>query len=478
MHPEVAETMAKVLRETAGNASSLHTPGRTARGLIDTARRSVADLLSCDSDRVFFTSGGTEGNNAVLKGVFDAAGGSGHIITTTIEHESILGACRQIEARGGTVTYIPAGRDGRISANDVRTALRSDTRLISVMHANNETGAIQPIAEVVAIARSAGIPCHSDAVQSFGKIPVRVDDLGVEFLTLTAHKINGPKGAGAIYWRGNTPWLPLICGGDQEHALRAGTEGTHQIAGLGKASALAGGRGEAELARLRVLRRRLIAGLRLLAPNVIINEAPPEAQLPGTVNATFPGITGIRLLAGLDCYGISVSIGSACTADRIEPSHVLLGMGLSTEVALSTIRLSMGSTTTTLDIVYALWALRQVLTGDPAGFSYLDPEHLTEERILSPNSYLIDLRFPHERLLAPSIPQARLMSHIGFERYIPEIPRERDVILMCSTGIFSLGVGYRLAKSGHPSVHVLFGGYAAWRGRYPTLIHQLFRHSS
>lgn len=458
----VRQAMERALQKANGNASSLHTEGRAARGIVEQARRTVAAQLGCPPERIFFTSGGSEGNNAVIKGVFGHAG-KGHIVTSMIEHESVLGACRQVEALGGKVTYLPAGRDGRVRPDDVRAALRPDTVLISIMHGNNETGALQPIGEIGAIARQSGIPLHSDAVQTFGKIRTEVDELGCEFLTLTAHKINGPKGVGAIYWRGNTGWKPLVAGGDQERGLRAGTEGVHQLAGLAAAVKHAGGDMQREHARLSHLRRQFVAGIRQICPEATINEAQPEYQLPGSINVTFPGREGIRLLAGLDCYEVSVSIGSACTADRIEPSHVLLGMGLSEADALSTLRISMGRTTTAGDVRYALAVLHKILAGDPAGFAYLDPQHLTPERIASPDSFLIDLRWPYERLLAPTLPGAREWTWIYFERYFKQIPRDKEVILMCSTGVFSFGAGYRLAQAGHPRVRVVYGGYAAWQ---------------
>jgi cysteine desulfurase len=203
--PEVRRAMERALRRTPGNPSSLHTQGRAAKGIVERARESVAALLGCPPERLFFTSGGTEGNNAVIKGVY-ARAGKGHIITSKIEHESILGACHQAEEAGARVTYVPAGRDGLVRAGDVRAAVRPDTILISIMHGNNETGAIQPVREVAEIARAAGIPYHTDAVQTYGKIKTLVDDIGCEFLTLSSHKINGPKGCGAVYWRGNTKW--------------------------------------------------------------------------------------------------------------------------------------------------------------------------------------------------------------------------------------------------------------------------------
>ena len=482
----VRRAMGRCLAWDFGNGSSLHTMGRGARGLIEQARATVARLIGARTDQVVFTSGGTEANNTVIKGVFGAfrngtlpekrraaVAGPGHIITTLIEHESVLGACAQVKEAGGDVTCLKAGRDGRVDPEAVRAAIRPDTLLISIMHANNETGIVQPIREIAAIAREAGVLFHTDAVQSAGKLPIDVEEIGCDFLSLTAHKINGPKGAGALYCRRPGRITPLVFGGDQERGQRAGTEGTHQIVGLGAACDLALTRGKAELDRLRELRERLIEGMRTLHPELIVNEAATEHQLPGTVSASFPGRSGLRLLAGLDCYGIGVSIGSACTADRIEPSHVLLGMGIGSEQALSTIRLSMGTTTNRLSVWSLLWVLRDVLRHDPPGFAYLDPEHLDEKRIRSGSTMIVDLRFPHERFLEASIPGADEWTPFAYEHRLAGLPRDKEVVFLCATGVISTGAAYRLARLGHPAARAVFGGYVAWRGRYPDLLGRL-----
>lgn len=477
---EVQKAMEKALSSTFGNPSSLHTHGRRARGLVEHARAEVAKLLGCRPDQIVFTSGGTEGNNAVLKGVFLASkmrfGKNGHIITSKIEHDSVLGACKQIEALGGRVTYLPAGRDGLVRVRDVEEALAQnadDTFLVSIMHANNETGAIQPIAEIGRLCKAARVPFHTDAVQSFGKIPTHVDELGCDFLTLTAHKIYGPKGAGALFIRGDAPFFPLQSGGDQEGGLRTGTEGVHQIVGLGAAAALAEEHRESELLRMRELRDEFLVLLRLAAPNVIVHEAPPHAQLPSTLSVAFPGVEGLQLLAGLDCWEVSVSIGSACTADRIEPSHVMLGMGIEVREALSTIRISMGRATSRRDMRYVAETIAKITDEPPETLRYLDPQHLNEARIHSPNTFLIDLRMPHERFLDPTIPGAAEWSVLTLDKSLSDVPRDKEAILMCGTGIISYAAGYRLANAGHPNVRVVYGGYAAWHGRYPALIGKL-----
>lgn len=478
---EVRKAMEEVLEHSFGNPSSLHTLGRKARGLVETARASVASLLGCPNEHIIFTSGGTEGNNALIKGVFlDARmhkGHPGHIVTTQIEHDSVLGACAQVEKLGGSVTYVPAQRNGLVRVADIEAALRDDTVLVSVMHANNETGAIQPISEIGAIAKSRGIRMHTDAVQSFGKIPTLVDELHCDFLTLTAHKLNGPKGAGAVYVRGTATFFPLLSGGDQERGLRTGTEGVAQIVGLGVATELAKNRMRHELTRLGEVRQEFLSALRKVCPNVIVHEAPADKQLPGTLSLAFPGQEGLALLAGLDCWEIGVSIGSACTADRIAPSHVMLGMGIDEREALSTIRLSMGTSTTSRDMHYVIEVLERVVGHAPKGLSYLDPQHLDEARISSTHTFLVDLRLPHERWTAPSIPSAHEWNAFSFDHESKHIPHDREVILMCGTGIISYAAGYRLANRGRPDVKVVYGGYEAWRGRYPGLLEQLRNRS-
>jgi cysteine desulfurase len=468
--PAVRRELAKIAAKAFGNAASLHSRGRQARGIVDQARRSVADLLGCHPERILFVSGGTEANNAVVKGVFLQAGGKGHIITSSIEHESVLGACRQVERLGARVTRLAAERDGRVLPEHVKAALRPDTILISVMHANNETGAIQPVNVIGAIARDAGVPLHVDAVQSAGKIPIRVDEIGCEFLTLSAHKINGPKGVGALFWQGGAGWQPLVYGGDQEQGMRAGTEAMHQIAAFGLACRLATQRMDAECKRLAALRERLLKQLRVMVPDLVIHEAEPDKQLPGTLNLAFPGQQGIQLLAGLDCHGVAVSIGSACTADRVEPSHALLGMGVSEREALSSIRVSMGTTTNWKDLAYFLRVLPNVLRGLPQGLAFLDPQHLTEARMQSADTFMVDMRFAYERLLSSPIKGSAQWSPLHIDRHFKAIPKDKEVILICATGYLSFVAGYRLAHFGHPNVKVVYGGYDAWKSLQPAMI--------
>ncbi len=455
---EVQRKMREVMRKTGGNPSSLHTVGRAARGEVEAARRSIAGLLNCDPDNIIFTSGGTEANNTILKGVF---GNSGTLVTTAIEHESIIGSSEQLRKRGVRVVTIPAGKGGRVRVEDIAAALTPDTKLVSVMHANNETGAVNPIAEIGALCHLKGVLFHTDAVQSFGKISTDVDELNCDFLSCSAHKINGPKGIGAMYLRDRTLLEPLIYGGDQEHAFRAGTENVFAIAGFGVAAELKKRSMSDDFSHLTAWRKEFLDGLWKIFPELVVNEAPAEVQLPGTLSLTFPGISNLNLLAGLDCYEIEVSIGSACTADRIVPSHVLLGMGYTEEYALSTIRVSAGPANNRKDLRYTLKALEKLLRNPVTGFEYLMPEHLTLERRRS--AYVIDIRWPYERMLAASLPEAHEVNALGFENWSRKVPTDKEIIMLCSTGIISSLNGYKLAMKGHKNVKVVYGGYNAYR---------------
>ncbi len=464
---EVGREMARVMRRAGGNPSSLHTVGRAAKGALETARRRVAGLLNCAPEQLVFTSGGTEGNNTVLKGVFAMAGNAGTLVTTAIEHESILGCVEQLRRRGVAATVLPAGRDGRVRLEEVAAALTPEVRLVSVMHANNETGALNPVAEIGALCRERGILFHTDAVQSFGKVPVDVAALNCDFLTVSGHKIDGPKGVGAIFMRDPGLVEPLIYGGDQEWSRRAGTENVPAIAGFGVAAKLKAASMRAEFIRLERWRREFLDGLANIFPELAVNEAPAGSQLPGTLSLTFPGVSNLTLLAGLDCYEVEAAIGSACTADRIEPSHVLLGMGHSEEYALSTLRLSAGRGNRRGDLRYVLRVLEKLLRHPVSGFDYLMPEHLTEER--RREAYIVDLRWPYERLLAASLPEAHEGSPLAFERWSRKLPRDREVILLCSTGVISGLNGYKLALKRHRRVKVVYGGYNAYRKLQTTL---------
>ncbi len=344
-----------------GNPSSIHSAGKESHDAIEAARKSLALLINCTPRRLIFNSGGSEGNNFVIKGVaFSHANSKNHIITTSVEHPSVINTCQWLEGQGFRVTYLPVDRNGIVSAEQLAAALCEKTCLVSIVAANNETGSLQPIEELARIARDKGVLFHTDAVQAVGKIPVDVQAWGVDFLTLSGHKFHGPKGTGAVYVRKGVEIGPLIHGGKQEGGLRGGTENTLGIVGTGRAAGLAAHRLDEMQDRLRRMRDRLYEGILRIAPNVMLN-GHPEKRLPNTLNVTLPGIRGESLVLALDAQGIFFSSGSACKSGSPEPSHVLLAMGLSEEEAHCALRFSLGIENTDEHIEKTLQRLGEVI---------------------------------------------------------------------------------------------------------------------
>jgi len=356
----VVEAMLPCFRETFGNASSVHIFGQEARACVETARRSVAELLGADTREIVFTSGGTESDNAAIRGVFRSGYRPGnHIITTKIEHPAVLATCKALESAGAEVTYVPVNASGRVDPAAIEAAIRETNLLISVMHANNETGVIQPIEEISAISRRHGIPLHTDAVQSVGKIPVKVDDLGIDLLSLSGHKIHGPKGVGVLYIRKGTKLVPFMTGGSHERRRRAGTENVPAIAGLGVAARLARERLHEMQTRVGALRDRLENHILSHLPGTRVNGQAP--RLPHITNISFEGVDGESAVIALDLEGVAVSTGSACTSGALDPSHVLTAMGLRPEVVQGSLRFSLCHYSTDAEIDRACHILETVI---------------------------------------------------------------------------------------------------------------------
>jgi cysteine desulfurase len=344
--PEVCETMAACLAEVYGNASSIHHFGQSAKQRLEAARRQLASLIGCRPANLTFTSGGTEADNMAVLGVVRAAPGPArHVIVSAIEHPAVLGPSEQLEREGVAVTRLPAGPDCLVDPEDLRRALRPETVLVSIMHANNEVGAIQPIAEIARIARAAGVTLHVDGVQALGKIPVDVEALGVDLYSMSAHKLYAPKGVGALYIRKGTRLAPIAYGGHHERDRRPGTENVPGIAAFGAAADLAARTLPAESERLAALRDRLENALLDRIPHTAVNgcRAP---RTPNTANLRFDGIDGEALVIALDLRGFAVSTGAACSSGAIAPSHVLTAMGLSPESARASMRFSLGRSNT------------------------------------------------------------------------------------------------------------------------------------
>ncbi len=340
---EVLESLERVVRECYGNPSSTHSAGQRARHAVEQARAQVARLLGCEAREIVFTSGGTESDNLAVLGVVRRDGGAAgkHVITTRIEHPAVLGACGQLEREGAGVTRLPVGCDGVVAVEDVQQALRPQTTLISVMHANNETGAVQPIEAIARIAREAGVPFHSDGVQAAGRLPADVRALGVDLYSISGHKLNAPKGVGALFVRHGVSLQALQYGGRHERERRAGTENVPGIAALGSAAGWLVEHREDEARRLVALRERLETAILKNVPGTRVN-AGSAPRTPNTTNVLFEGVEGEALVIALDLAGFQVSTGAACSSGAVEPSHVLTAMGLDAAEARSSIRFSLG----------------------------------------------------------------------------------------------------------------------------------------
>jgi cysteine desulfurase len=355
--PEVIEAMAPALRDAWGNPSSAHAYGRRARAALDTAREQVAQLLGCAPAEVVFTSGGTESDNMAILGLAEARRAHGlHLVTTVIEHPAVERACVRLEQQGYEVSRVRVTRDGSVDPTELAAAIREDTTLLTLMHANNETGVIQPVREIADAARARGVTVHTDAAQSVGKVPVVVSDLGVDLLTVAGHKLYGPKGVGALYVRRGTPLVPLLHGAGHEDGRRAGTENTPEIVGLGAACALAAREIDSRVVDLRELRDRLELALCRAIPDLVVHGSGAE-RLPNTLSAAVPGVDANRLLERLS--GVAAAAGAACHAGATAPSTVLRAMGVPDDLALATLRLSVGRSNTAEQIDAAVAEIRR-----------------------------------------------------------------------------------------------------------------------
>ncbi|HEY3739548.1 MAG TPA: cysteine desulfurase family protein [Bryobacteraceae bacterium] len=356
---EVFNAMMPWFFSRAGNPSSSHVRGREAREAVETARRQIAGLIKSRAKELVFTSGGTESDNLAILGTVTEPGA--HIVTSSIEHHAVLHAVQRLEQRGSTATSLPVDERGQVNPDDVRRALQRNTRLISVMMANNETGVLQPIEEIGRIARERDILFHTDAVQAAAKVPIDVGKISCDLLSISGHKMHGPQGTGALFVRDGVKLDPLFHGGSHEFGLRAGTENVAGIVGFGQAAEIAQqGFHDGSVARLKKFRDELERSVLLEAKDAGVNGAGSE-RVPNTTNLWFDGVEGVQLLSKLDDMGLSVSGGSACNADRCEPSHVLLAMGLSLRKANSSIRLSLSKQTTVEDIDFAIWQVSETI---------------------------------------------------------------------------------------------------------------------
>ncbi len=359
VHQKVIDEMIPYFKEQYGNPSSIHKFGRTANVAIQNARKRIADLINADSKEILLTSGGTESNNTAIYGIVFQNKGR-HIITSSIEHDAILEPCKRLEREGYRVSHIPVDRHGLVNVDDVRKEISQDTCLITIMFANNEVGTIQPIKEIASIAHDNNIVFHTDAVQAVGKVPIDVKELGIDLLSISSHKINGPKGVGALYIRKGITISPLILGGGQENGLRSGTENVASIAGFGMACKLARDNMSQNISYFKNLTSRLVTGVLSEIPETNLN-GHPEKRIPNNAHFTFLGVNGEDLIIKLDENKIAASTGSACSVRVQKASHVLRAMGFSHEQITGSLRLTVGITNTDEEIDEAVRVLKEVI---------------------------------------------------------------------------------------------------------------------
>jgi cysteine desulfurase len=356
--PDVLEAVIRATRDLFGNPSSVHHFGQQAKATLDAARSSVAALIGAEPTELVFTSGGTEADNFAIRGLAETLESTPrrHLVASAIEHEAVLNTLKALARRGWRTTLIPVDASGLVDPAQLRDAVTSETALVSIMHANNEIGTIQPIAELAAIAHQHGALFHTDAVQSIGKIPVSVTALGIDLLSLSAHKFNGPKGAGAIWIKRGTRMLPIVTGGKHERNRRAGTENVPAIAGMGIAAQAAAAKITSEASHLGAMRDRLEAGILDRVASTVVNGSR-DARVPNTTNISFDRVEAESLLIALDLEGVAVSTGSACSSGTLEPSHVLRAMGLPTHRTQNSLRFSLGLFSTDTEVDYVLEVL-------------------------------------------------------------------------------------------------------------------------
>ena len=359
--PEVVKAMSSYITDKFGNPSSIHSFGQEVKAAIEEAREKIASLLEAKQEEIIFTSGGTESNNCALKGVAYARSSKGnHIITSSIEHHAVIEPCKFLEKNGFVVTYLGVDKDGLVNPEEVKKAITPKTILISVMHANNEIGTIEPVAEIGRIAREHDIYFHTDAVQTFGHLPINVDEFNVDLLSMSAHKLCGPKGVGALYVRKGTRMVSFMHGGEQERRRRGSTENVPGIVGFGKAVEIAQDSMNEEAKKLSILRDKLIKGISEKIEHVHLNGHPAK-RLPNNVDVSIEFVEGESLLLNLDMEGIAASTGSACSSSSLEPSHVLLALGLSHELAHGSLRFTLGRYTEEEEIDYVLEILPAIV---------------------------------------------------------------------------------------------------------------------
>jgi cysteine desulfurase len=451
--------MNRVLKHDYGNPSALYGIARKSAEIMDDARQQLAMAIHAMPDEIYFTGCATESNNAVLQSV------SNHfypkknkIISTPVEHPSVINTLEFLQTTGIVVEYCPVDRQGRVLPSDLEKLIDKDTFLICCMLANNEIGTIQDIWEVTKIAHKKGVLVLSDCVQAFGKIPVDLGSLGIDYASFSAHKLYGPKGVGALYVRQGSPFEPFIHGGHQESGMRAGTEGLHNIAGFGVACQDIP-KHLAQAEKIKSLKLKLINRIKEIKPDCVVN-SPEDDCLPTTASITFPNMNSAGLMALLDFHGIAVSGGSACSTHEDKPSHVLSSIGLSDQAARETIRISLGRDTSARDIRYFSKVLKDCINGRTLLVNMITPAQLNERILSDERTYILDVRLQFQRKTLKSLTNSHEASFFQIEKYLDQLPKDKNILVVCQHGNFSIITAYYLKSKGFEQVSNLVSGLA------------------
>ena len=472
----VRKAMDVVLRRSFANPSSPYKLAHQAAAVLAEARADVARAVNAPPESLLFTSSATESNNTLRAIAPLLPPNRRRIIHNPMEHPSMLESLRDLEQNHGfTLVPLPVGRFGTIDPSALKALWAEGTGLVVSMLANNETGAIYDVKRMAGFAREHGALFFCDLVQALGKIPVDVENLGIDYASFSAHKIGGPKGIGALYIRPGAPFAPLILGGHQENGGRAGTEALHDIAGFAAAARDIGAL-LAQAGEIRARREAFVAALRDMDPSCVINSPAGEDCVPGTTSVTFPGRSNALLMGQLDYYGVSVAAGSACNTGDDAPSHVLLAMGLSPTEARSTLRVSFPHGFSARDLRYALAAFRSVLSGKVDSVTAIMPKQMTPEVFLAPGVFVIDLRRkskPNYVLRPLAVSREFPVFSIG--KHLDAIPRDKPLLLTCETGYDSPIVAYHLKRKGYAHLSFLVGGLLAWKLARPDLYKRFTR---
>ena len=454
---QVRRRMNQVLKHDYGNPSALYGIARKSAEIMGDARQLLAEAIHAVPDEIYFTGCATESNNAVLKSVSNHFYPSKNkIISTPIEHPSVINTLEFLKTTGIVVEYCRVDRQGRVSPAELEKLIDEDTFLVCCMLANNEIGTIQDIREITKIAHQKGVLVMSDCVQAFGKIPVDVSNLGIDYASFSAHKLYGPKGVGALYVRQGSPFAPFIHGGHQESGMRAGTEGLHNIAGFGTACQEVP-RHLAHAEKIKALKLKLIDRIRVIKPDCVIN-SPDDDCLPNTTSITFPNMNSAGLMAMLDFNGIAVSGGSACSTHVEKPSHVLKSIGLSDQAAKETIRISLGCDTTEQDIRYVTKVLRDYSDGRTLQVNMITPTQLNESILFDEQTYILDVRPQIQRRNLNSLSNSHEASFFQIEKYLNQLPKDKDILVVCQHGDLSIITAFYLKSKGFERVTNLLSG--------------------